>query len=54
MLPLENNCIVVLDENNNIMQYKIPSGDLVKHIFLPFRARRIVVASSTSLVALAP
>jgi hypothetical protein len=53
IVPLDSNHLAVLDENSAITQYKIPAGTVVSHVRLPFRARRLVATSASSVIALA-
>lgn len=54
LLPLDNNTIIALDDNNSIIQYRLASGAIITHILLHFKPRKIVAINSDSILALSP
>jgi hypothetical protein len=53
-VPLDNNQLVAVDDNQILMQYRLPSGSITNSITLPFKVRRITVINDNTLAVLAP
>lgn len=54
LLPLDNNTIITIDDNNSLVQYRLSSGGIITHILLHFKPRKIVAINNDSILALSP
>lgn len=54
LLPLDNNTIVTINDNNSLVQYRLSTGCVIAHIFLQFKPRRIVAINNDCILALSP
>jgi hypothetical protein len=52
LVVIDSTHMAVLDERNALTLYKLPSGGIEGHLVLPFRARRMAVSSSSSIIVL--